>query len=222
MIKVEEGSGREKSASMDGTIAAAVSDCVSIRGLCSKAREWDSRIVVQPFIWFKEEPSQFSMGQTAQSLTCSIMEKPHTGLGECPRILLSCFRARNSGFHSIRRRRDQDNVIMLSPLLCIMRPAAPSIQNVQFRRLHRPKPRSRHYFVFMTPFIISSDSFKGLPYMTSAKCSDFFTPPPCHVQKSTDCVPFVCFFGTPSPNSLRTSFMEAPSYLWPKSFSFSS
>ena len=25
------------------------------------------------------------------------MEKPHTGLDECPRILLSCFRARNSG-----------------------------------------------------------------------------------------------------------------------------
>ena len=25
------------------------------------------------------------------------MEKPHTGLIECPRILLSCFRARNSG-----------------------------------------------------------------------------------------------------------------------------
>ena len=32
-----------------------------------------------------------------QSLTCSIIEKPHTGLDECPRILLSCFRARNSG-----------------------------------------------------------------------------------------------------------------------------
>ena len=53
--------------------------------------------MVQPCIWFKEEPSQFSMGQTAQSLTCSIMEKPHTGLDECPRILLSCFRAMNSG-----------------------------------------------------------------------------------------------------------------------------
>ena len=37
------------------------------------------------------------MGHTAQSLTCSIREKPHTGLDECPRILLSCFRARNSG-----------------------------------------------------------------------------------------------------------------------------
>ena len=28
------------------------------------------------------------MGQTALSLTCSIMEKLHTGLGDCPRILL--------------------------------------------------------------------------------------------------------------------------------------
>ena len=39
------------------------------------------------------------MGQTAQSLTCSIMEKPHTGLDDCLRILLSCFRARNCGSH---------------------------------------------------------------------------------------------------------------------------
>ena len=40
---------------------------------------------------------------------------------------------------------------------------------------------------------------RGLPYMTSAKLSDFLTPsPPCHVQKSADFVPFVCFLGTPS------------------------
>ena len=52
--------------------------------------------MVQPCIRFKEEPSQYSMGQTAQSLTCSIMEKRQTGLDGCPRILLSCFRARNS------------------------------------------------------------------------------------------------------------------------------
>ena len=31
------------------------------------------------------------------SLACSIMEKVFTGFDECPRILLSCFRARNSG-----------------------------------------------------------------------------------------------------------------------------
>ena len=43
-----------------------------------------------------EEAIQFSVGQTAPSLTCSIMEKPHTGFDECPRILLSCFRAGNS------------------------------------------------------------------------------------------------------------------------------
>ena len=39
-----------------------------------------------------EDPSHFSVGQTAQSLTCSIMEKPHTGLDDCLYILLTCFR----------------------------------------------------------------------------------------------------------------------------------
>ena len=42
-----------------------------------------------PCIWFKEEPSQFSRGQTAQSLTW------RNHMHECPRILFSCFRARN-------------------------------------------------------------------------------------------------------------------------------
>ena len=46
---------------------------------------------------FMEEPSQFSMGHTAQSLTCSIMEKPHTGLDDCLRMLQACFRKRMSG-----------------------------------------------------------------------------------------------------------------------------
>ena len=32
------------------------------------------------------------MGQTVHSLTSSIMEKPHTGLDGCLRMLLSCFR----------------------------------------------------------------------------------------------------------------------------------
>ena len=41
-----------------------------------------------------EEPSQFSVVQTAQrSLTCSITEKPHTGLDDCLNMLLACFRA---------------------------------------------------------------------------------------------------------------------------------
>ena len=47
-------------------------------------------------MWFTEEPSNLSMGQTAQSPTCSIMEKPHIGLDDCPRILLSCVIARKS------------------------------------------------------------------------------------------------------------------------------
>ena len=66
------------------------------RGPCSNAREYDSRTVVQPCIWFKDEPSQFSMGQTPHSLTCSVMEKPHRRLDGCLRILLACFRARSS------------------------------------------------------------------------------------------------------------------------------
>ena len=37
------------------------------------------------------------MGQTAQSLTCFITEKPHIGLGDCLNMLLSCFRKRMSG-----------------------------------------------------------------------------------------------------------------------------
>ena len=41
-------------------------------------------------------PCQFSVGQTAQSLTCSIVEKPHTRLDDCLRILLSYFRKRMS------------------------------------------------------------------------------------------------------------------------------
>ena len=65
---------------------------ISSRGPRSKARELDSWTVVQPCIWFKEEPSQFSVSQTAQSPTCSIMEKPHTGLDECLRMLQACFR----------------------------------------------------------------------------------------------------------------------------------
>ena len=43
-----------------------------------------------------EEPSQFSVGSTAQSLTCSIMEKPHTGWDDCLNMLLSCFIKRMS------------------------------------------------------------------------------------------------------------------------------
>ena len=44
-----------------------------------------------------EVPSQFSMGQTVQSPTCSIMEKPHTGLDDYLSMLLSCFREKMSG-----------------------------------------------------------------------------------------------------------------------------
>ena len=63
----------------------------------SKACLQHSLTVIQPCMWFMEEPSQFSVGQTAQNLTCYIMEKPHTGLGDCLRMLQTCFRKRMSG-----------------------------------------------------------------------------------------------------------------------------
>ena len=44
-----------------------------------------------------EEPSQFCVGQTVQILTCSNMEKPHTGLDDCLNMLLACFIKRMSG-----------------------------------------------------------------------------------------------------------------------------
>ena len=47
-----------------------------------------TQTVIQPCMWFMEEPSQFSFGQTPQSLTCSIME-PLTGLDDCLNMLLS-------------------------------------------------------------------------------------------------------------------------------------
>ena len=71
----------------------------------SKARPKNSQTVIQPCMWFMEEPSQFSVGQTAQSLTCSILEKQHTGLDDCLRILMPCFRKRRS------ERRWRSNII---------------------------------------------------------------------------------------------------------------
>ena len=47
-------------------------------------------------MWFVEEASQFSVGLAAQSLTCSIMEKPHAWLDDCLNMLLSCCRKRMS------------------------------------------------------------------------------------------------------------------------------
>ena len=52
----------------------------------------------QPCMWFMEEPSQFSVDLTPQSLTCSIMKGPHTGLDDCLMVLLMCFRKRMSDF----------------------------------------------------------------------------------------------------------------------------
>ena len=78
-------------------------------------------------MWFMKVPSQFSVGQTAQSLTCSIMEKPYTGLDECLNMLLSCFRKRISDLvlcHQVLRR---DVILELHVLHCDQLQAAPQV-----------------------------------------------------------------------------------------------
>ena len=55
---------------------------VRIRHLLSKSREYHIQIIQPTLYVVIEVPSQFSMGQTVQSLTCSLMEKPHTGLDD--------------------------------------------------------------------------------------------------------------------------------------------
>ena len=50
-----------------------------------------------------EEPSQFSVRQTAKILTCSIMDKPHTGLDDCLNMILACLRAKMSDLIIPRR-----------------------------------------------------------------------------------------------------------------------
>ena len=71
-----------------------------------------------------EEPSQFSLGQTAHSLIGFIVDKPHTGLDDSLNMLLECFRKRMSGD---RRRINQ---VMVTELTAEI----PDRQNF---RLHR-------------------------------------------------------------------------------------
>ena len=46
-----------------------------VRQPSSKACLHHSQMVIQPCMWFMEEPRQSPVGQTAQSITCSIMRK---------------------------------------------------------------------------------------------------------------------------------------------------
>ena len=125
--------------------------------------------MVQPCIWFKEEPSQFSMGQTAQSLTCFIIEKPNTGLDECPRILLSCFRARSSvaaalffHFESGTRRR-------LTPAIRRCRSLTPSVAVLSCPAtcgIRRPQLENGHKSQNSPPLSLSISSNRALLYRT--------------------------------------------------------
>ena len=70
-------------------------------------------------MWFMEEPSPFFVGQTAQSLTSSIMEKPHTGLDDCLNMLLASFRKRMSDCRRRIRMREEEEV---RPPVCNLHP----------------------------------------------------------------------------------------------------
>ena len=68
-----------------------------------------------------------------------------------------------------------------------------------------------------TPKEMADVPLWGLPYMTSAKFSGFLTPSPlvrnldCSIVLNPRNLPYYIFFwGTPSPLSVRTSYMDAP------------
>ena len=67
------------------------------RSLPYSTRMGLSDTVVQPCIWFKKEPSRdLHAGPNSTESNLFAFNHIHTGLDECPRILLPCFRARNS------------------------------------------------------------------------------------------------------------------------------
>ena len=103
--KIEEGNGEDGAAEEEGAteVDEAVllqAEILALKQESSILGQWSNPVSGS---WKSQESSPW--GLTAQSLICSIMDKPHTGLDECPRILLSCFRAWNSGCRRRRRKR---------------------------------------------------------------------------------------------------------------------
>ena len=118
-------------------------------------------------MWLKEEPNQFSMGQTAQtaqSLTCFIMEKPHTGLGNCRRILLPCLKVRNFGEREREREREREKAILScfkwmnsAPLLRHFRSRLSRINKVRYiRERERERERRRAHLTFPHPICLKA------------------------------------------------------------------
>ena len=64
---------------------------------CSKAREWDSRTFIHPFMWFLHDGTGWTLCCLAHGELAWLLLEPYTGLDHCPIILLSGFRARISG-----------------------------------------------------------------------------------------------------------------------------
>ena len=63
---------------------------------CSKAREWDSWTFIQLCMWFLHDGTGLTLCCLAHGELAWLLLEPDTVLDHCPRILLSCFRARNS------------------------------------------------------------------------------------------------------------------------------
>ena len=78
--------------------------------------------MVQSYIWFKDDPSQFSIGQTAESnlFHHGELEKPHRVLDGCSRILLSCFRARAPEEEATAEETDKTRSFARSLLRCFV------------------------------------------------------------------------------------------------------
>ena len=91
----------KKASSVTSMTSGGLMVAVAIRHHFSKACLQHSQTVFQPCMWFMEELSQFSVGTTAQRLTCSIMEKPQPGLDDCLRMLLPSCRKRMSGHNGV-------------------------------------------------------------------------------------------------------------------------
>ena len=85
--------GRGSSAKSCAGWRMETTDTLLLKHACSTLRQSSNPVCGS---WSMEEPSQFSVGQTAQSLTSSIIEKPHTGLDDCLRMLQACFRKKMS------------------------------------------------------------------------------------------------------------------------------
>ena len=111
------------------------------------------------------------MSQTAQILTCSITEKPHTGLDECPRILLSCFRARSSELEQTWFRKDTENRDSKKPATRKVTCAAPPAPTLPEKRYLHTATMSWIWIVNFAKLFVGNSE-----YSRDFLCAWFFVP----------------------------------------------